>query len=204
MKITFVRDEFVNPPSAISNPLYFHPGAHRKSLAMQEHLAYRLAHTFPIPTNSHPTALAINPEGTFIAVGCVSGDIFIWCLSTRDLVCRGSPPTCICGECAATITTMTWLEGGVLFSARCNGLMGVIRVGKVCWKPSHRGASQGFLQRSIDGTCVVAHAHLPIHDMVYSKVNGLWAVATHNEVAFIQWKPNNCGYPVTGQSLILS
>jgi len=140
-RIPFVKGSsiIVYPSSAISNPLYFHLAIFPQPVVMQEHLTYRVAHTFPIPTNSRPTALAINPEGTFLAAGCVSGDIFIWCLGTCDLVCRGSPPVCICGKCIATITSVTWLEDGLLFFARCNGLMGVIRIGKVCWKSSHRG-----------------------------------------------------------------
>ena len=98
---------------------------------MQDHLTYRVAHKLPVPSDNRPIALAINPEGTLIAVGCESGNVFIWCSNTYDLVCQGSPPGCVCGGCAATITSMMWLEGGVFFFGRCNGLMGVIRIGKV-------------------------------------------------------------------------
>jgi WD40 repeat protein len=98
---------------------------------MREHLTYRVTRRFPTPVNSHPTVLAINPEGTFIAVGCASGDVLIWCLNTCDLVCQGSSPGCACGECTANVTSMMWLEGGMLFFGRCNGLVGVMRIGKV-------------------------------------------------------------------------
>lgn len=99
---------------------------------MQEQLTYRVVRTFPVPTNTRPTALAINPEGMFIAVSCASGGVFIWCLKTYDLICQASPPGCVCGGCTAAITSMMWLGGGMLFFGRCNGLMGVIRIGKVC------------------------------------------------------------------------
>ena len=112
----------------------------RQFIDMQEHLTYRVAHTFPVPGNGRPITLAINPEGTFVAVGCVSGGVLVWCLNTRDLVCQGSPPGCACGKCPVSITSMTWLEGGILFFGHCNGLVGVIRIGKVRWKLSSRRA----------------------------------------------------------------
>ena len=98
---------------------------------MREHLTYRVAHTFPVPGNDRPTALAINPEGTFIAVSCASGSVFIWCLNTCDLVCQASPPGCACGGCSTTVTSVMWLGDGMLFFGHCNGLIGVIRIGKV-------------------------------------------------------------------------
>ena len=52
--------------------------------------------------------------------------------------------------------------------------------------------SQGSLQRFVEGACLAAHDHLPVCDMVYSEINGLWATATHNEIAFIRWKPSSC------------
>lgn len=105
---------------------------------MRERLTYRVVHTFPVPGNTRPIFLAINPEGTFVAIGCETGGVFIWSLNTCDLICHVSPPSCVCERCAAEITSMMWLEGGKLFFGRCNGLMGVVRMGKVRQKLSPR------------------------------------------------------------------
>ena len=55
--------------------------------------------------------------------------------------------------------------------------------------------SQCSIQKFVEGTCLAAHDHLPIWGMAYSETNGLWATATHNEIAFIQWKPTACECP---------
>ena len=56
-------------------------------------------------------------------------------------------------------------------------------------------SSQGSFQKFVEGTCFVAHDHSPVCDMAYSEINGLWATATQNEIAFIQWKPSACECP---------
>lgn len=120
---------WVSPSTTASNAP--HLTLSHQFVNMRERLTYRVVHTLPVPESVRPTAIAINPEGTLIAAGCANGGISIWCLNTCDLICQASPPGCACGGCATAITSMMWLRGGALFFGRRNGLMGVIRVGKV-------------------------------------------------------------------------
>lgn len=63
--------------------------------------------------------------------------------------------------------------------------------------------SRDPFQRFIEAASLVAHDHLPVRDMAYSEANGLWATATYNEIAFIQWKSSNCEYLCQEISFIL-
>ena len=98
---------------------------------MNTHLTYRATSTLCMPTPGDPTAVAISPEGTMIAAGSIYGSIFVWSLSSHELLCRTSPPLDECDVLDTRITSMTWMPNGLLVFARENGLMSLLLVGKV-------------------------------------------------------------------------
>ena len=98
---------------------------------MNAHLTYRVASTLHMPLQGDPTAVAINPEGTLIAVGSTIGRVFVWCLLSYELLCQTSPPLNERSSTDARITNMTWMPNGLLVFSRRNGLMGMLLVGKV-------------------------------------------------------------------------
>lgn len=96
---------------------------------MKPHLAYRVVSSLPLPPNEMVATISIDPGGSFVAAGGAGGHVFVWCLGTHKLLCRASPSS---GERdTADVTSMIWLRGGMLFFGRKNGLLGMIRVGKV-------------------------------------------------------------------------
>ena len=98
---------------------------------MNAHLTYRVASTLHMPTQGDPAVVAINQEGTLIAVGSVDGRVLVWCLLSYELLCQTSPPH---NERILTdthVTNMTWMSDGLLVFSRKNGLMGMLLIGKV-------------------------------------------------------------------------
>lgn len=98
---------------------------------MNSHLTYRVASTLHMPAQGDPTVVAINPEGTLIAIGSTDGRVFVWCLLSYELLCQTSPPLNECGSTDTQVTNMTWMPNGLLVFSRSNGLMGMLLVGEV-------------------------------------------------------------------------
>ena len=92
---------------------------------------YEVASTLQLPTQGDPTVIAINPEGTLIAVGGTDGHVLVWCLLSYELLCQTSPPPNECGLTGTQVTSMTWMPNRLLAFSRRNGLMGMLLVGEV-------------------------------------------------------------------------
>ena len=98
---------------------------------MNVHPTYEVVSTLHLPTQGDPTVVAIDPEGSLIAVGTADGHVLVWCLLSYELLCQTSPPPNECGLTGTQVTNMTWMPNGLLAFARRNGLMGMLLVGKV-------------------------------------------------------------------------
>src|ERR1700753_2441916 len=99
--------------------------------AMNAQLTHRVTSTLCMPTPGDPTTVAISPEGNLIAAGSVYGSVFVWSLSSHELLCQTFPPLDECNFLDARITSMNWMSNGLLVFARENGLMSLLLVGKV-------------------------------------------------------------------------
>ena len=83
----------------------------------------------PLPLNEMVATISIDPDGSFVAAGGTGGHVFVWCLRSHKLLCHASPSPS--ERDTADVTSMIWLRGGMLFFGRKNGLLGMLRVGKV-------------------------------------------------------------------------
>lgn len=113
------------------------PGSCRCNPVMGSHLTYEVVSTLRLPSQGNPTVVSINPEGTFIAVGCADGSVLVWRLRSYELLCQTSPP--LNEQCAAEVyvTNMTWMSNGLLVFSRKNGLMSMLLIGKVRRSTGH-------------------------------------------------------------------
>lgn len=96
---------------------------------MKSHLTYRVVSSLPLPPNEIATTISIDPGGSFVAAGGTGGHVFVWCLRAHKLLCHASPS--VGEQNTSDVTSMVWLRSGMLFFGRKNGLLGVLRVGKV-------------------------------------------------------------------------
>lgn len=97
---------------------------------MNAHFTYRVMSTLHMPAQGDPTAIAISPEGTFVAAGSADGRVLVWSLLSYELLCQTSPPFDE-RPTDTRITSMTWMPDGLLVFSRRNGLLGMLLVGKV-------------------------------------------------------------------------
>ena len=78
-----------------------------------------------LKTSGTPSAIALNPSGDHLAVGCSNGDICIWKLPLNDY----ATPThmvSINESSGVEVSSILWISDTLLTSGRRNGLIGVV------------------------------------------------------------------------------
>lgn len=161
---------------------------------MKLRLTYRVVSSLSLPFGEEVSTLSIDPDGHFLAAGGTDGHVFVWCLRTHKLLCKAAPSNSDRSAAGSSITSMTWLSGGLLFFGRENGLLGTLRIGKES-QPSFLCVFPHvltILQKHIEAASLVAHIHSPVCSIAYSEEIQTWATATNNEIRFFGWKRTDC------------
>lgn len=80
-----------------------------------------------LKTEGIPLAIALNPGGDHLAVGCSNGDICFWRLPLDDDAAPAHK-VCICEWSGVEVSSVLWLSDRLVAVGRRNGLIAVVKL----------------------------------------------------------------------------
>jgi WD40 repeat protein len=149
-----------------------------------------------LKTSGIPSAIALNPSGDHLAVGCSNGDICIWRLPLEDDALLPTHKVCINEWSGVGVLSALWVSDTLVAFGRRNGLIAVIKLDYVRAHVRRPLFPLPTILQSQENLSVVnleaddpsqAIRHISYHDRL-KRV----ATAASNDISIWDWDQRQC------------